>query len=642
MPARSSESERPASTSSLPPSSYSARSQSDGVPSSQLHRLTHIARSSGSSPEAELRSLLHRRLRAGCLLMLGLIAVLLGRRLIVQGVALKGHNLDLWLLLAVMLVLCTSAIYLLRRADLSVAMLRRIETVVFFSMLSHQAVMQYLWLCGGKSYPELLPTLDADSTEFVLWSLIPGQQLSFREHDGLLLASMAWAFPWACYLLGYILYIPTTLRRSLTLLAATYALIIGSTAAAMLTQRELAGSYLQIAGLLCCLLAPSSFMSISAARKIDTLERQVVEARSLGQYTLRRRLGIGGMGEVYLAYHRLLRRPCAIKIIRPAAANPSSLVRFEREVQAMASLTHPNIVEVFDYGHADDGTFYYVMEYVPGLSLEDLVRRYGSLPPERVVYLLCQICDALREAHAVGLIHRDIKPGNILVCARGNRYDVVKLLDFGLVQRVGDVDGIPLSLSTHPIPQFDVESAAEPDNDALCLNVTQGGSLLGTPAYMSPEQIIGDRALDARTDIYSLGGVAYYLLTGHPPFLTGYAVELMAAHIGEPVRPPSEHRPDIPAALEAVVLRCLEKDPQQRFPDTASLAEALRSCDGGWSLTAAKAWWRSHRASSTAHAKTSQDLETLAASPDDSQLANMSAETIDTPADLPTAGSSAK
>ncbi len=620
----------------MPDPRTSMRSQTDSLPSAASHRLPHIARPTGSDPDAELRTLLHRRLRATCLLILALLGLLLTRRLIVQGIDLQGKNFDLGLLLAATLLLCTSVVYLQKRPGLSIAMLRRIETVVFLSMLSYQAVMQYRWLCGGKSYPSLDIALVQDGGPSVLWTLIPGQELSFREHDGLLLASMAWAFPWSCYLLGYILYIPTTLRRSLMLLGATYGLILGSTCAAMLTQPQLAWSYLQIAGLLYCLLTPSSYMSLSAARKIDKLERQVVEARSLGQYTLRRRLGTGGMGEVYLAYHRLLRRPCAVKLIRPAAANPSSLVRFEREVQSMASLTHPNIVEIFDYGHTDDGTFYYVMEYVPGLSLEELVRRYGSLPPERVVHLLVQICDALREAHAVGLIHRDIKPGNILVCARGNRYDVVKLLDFGLVQRVGDNDSLPLSLSTQPIPQFDVESA-EPENDALYLNVTQGGSLLGTPAYMSPEQIIGDRALDARTDIYSLGGVAYYLLTGHPPFLTSYAVELMAAHIGEPVTPPSTHRSDIPPELEAVVMRCLEKDVNQRFPDTASLADALRSLAGGWSIAAAKAWWRSHRASAAAGTKLSADSQTSGRNLDDDsqQMANMSAETIDTPAGLP-------
>jgi serine/threonine-protein kinase len=605
----------------MPASSSTDRSLGGELPSVASHRLTHFSRKNGGDDKAELRTLLHRRLKVGCQLILSLVGLLLLRRLVLQGVDLHGKLFDLGLLVGATVMLAATLTFLWRRPDLSITKLRRLESVVFLSMLSYQAVMQYLWLCGGKSYSQLTPSFAQDGNSAALWILLPERELSFRAHDGILLASMAWAFPWSCYLLGYILYIPTTMRRILTLLGATYGLIVVSTAAAVLTQPELTASYLQLAGLLGVFLIPSSIMSVSAVRKIDTLQRQVSEARRLGQYTLRRKLGVGGMGEVYLAHHRLLRRPCAVKLIRPAAANPSSLVRFEREVQAMASLTHPNIVEIFDYGHTEDGTFYYVMEYVPGLSLEELVRRYGHLPPERVVYLLTQICDALREAHGVGLIHRDIKPANILVCARGNRYDVVKLLDFGLVQRVSG-PGSQSTLATQPVPQFDVDSA-EPESDALYLNVTLGGSLLGTPAYMSPEQIIGDRALDARTDIYSIGGVAYYLLTGHPPFLTGYAVELMAAHIGEAVKPPSQHCAGIPADLEAVVLRCLEKDVEQRFPDTSSLADALRSCAGGWSVAQAKSWWRSHRATTADESKLSDEHETL------QELGAPVAETLD-------------
>ena len=605
----------------MPASSSTDRSLGGDTASAVSHRLTHFTRKSAVDDKAVLRALLHRRLKVGCLLMLSLVGLLLLRRLVLQGFELQGKAFDLGLLVGATVMLAAALLYLWRRPNLSVTELRRLESAVFISMLSYQAIMQYLWLCGGKSYPLLQPSFARDGNDAALWILLPGRELSFRAHDGILLASMAWAFPWSCYLLGYILYIPTNLRRIMTLLGAAYGLILVSTGAAVLTQPALTASYLQLAGLLGVFLIPSSIMSISAVRKIDTLQRQVSEARRLGQYTLRRKLGVGGMGEVYLAHHRLLRRPCAVKLIRPAAANPSSLVRFEREVQAMASLTHPNIVEIFDYGHTEDGTFYYVMEYVPGLSLEELVRRYGHLPPERVVYLVSQICDALREAHGVGLIHRDIKPANILVCARGNRFDVVKLLDFGLVQKVSGPAG-PSALATQPVPQFDVDSA-EPDADEIYPNVTLGGSLLGTPAYMSPEQIIGDRALDARTDIYSLGGVAYYLLTGHPPFLTGYAVELMAAHIGEQVRPPSEHRADIPADLEAVVLRCLEKDVERRFPDTSSLADALRSCAGGWSVGQAKNWWRNHRAAGVDESKLSDEHETL------QELGSPGAETLD-------------
>ena len=175
--------------------------------------------------------------------------------------------------------------------------------------------------------------------------------------------------------------------------------------------------------------------STFGARTMSRLRRQVAEARQLGQYRLRRRLGAGGMGEVYLAEHQLLKRPCAVKLIRTDdATDPQALARFEDEVRLTATLSHPNTVEIYDYGRAEDGTYYYVMEYLPGLSLAELVERYGPLPPARVVYLLRQVCGALREAHAAGLIHRDIKPSNIIAARRGGIDDVAKLLDFGLVR----------------------------------------------------------------------------------------------------------------------------------------------------------------------------------------------------------------
>jgi serine/threonine-protein kinase len=275
------------------------------------------------------------------------------------------------------------------------------------------------------------------------------------------------------------------------------------------------------------------------------------------------------MGEVYLAEHMLLRRPCALKLIRPEqAGNPANLSRFEREVRASATLTHPNTIEIYDYGHTADGTFYYVMEYLPGLSLEELVTRQGPLPPARAVHFLRQVCGALREAHSIGLIHRDIKPSNIFATERGGVLDVAKLLDFGLVQSV----------------EFDSRQA----------KLTVQGTILGSPPYMSPEQAAGKTDLDARTDIYSLGAVAYFLLTGQPPFVRDTAMQVLLAHVYEPAPPLSELRPDVPADLQAVVLRCLEKDPAKRFPDAASLEKALAACEcaGRWTEEMAAAAWR--------------------------------------------------
>ena len=306
--------------------------------------------------------------------------------------------------------------------------------------------------------------------------------------------------------------------------------------------------------------------SALGAHLISRLRRQVAEARQLGQYRLRSRIGGGGMGEVYLAEHQLLKRPCALKLIRQdRVTDPKALVRFEREVRLTATLSHPNTVEIYDYGRTEDGTYYYVMEYLQGLSLAELVDRHGPLPPGRAVYLLRQVCQALREAHAAGLIHRDIKPSNILSARCGGMDDVAKLLDFGLV----------LTAATTIAP-----------------HLSEDGQILGTPLFMSPEQAMGGRQLDERSDIYSLGAVAYYLLTGRPPFDADGGLGAMIAHVHDPVVPPSMFQAGIPDDLEGIVLRCLAKDPADRFPDAASLERALGecACTAEWDQDHASRW----------------------------------------------------
>jgi serine/threonine-protein kinase len=300
---------------------------------------------------------------------------------------------------------------------------------------------------------------------------------------------------------------------------------------------------------------------------INRLRREAFEAKQLGQYRLKRLLGAGGMGEVHLAEHQLMKRPVAIKLIKPSkAADPQALARFEREVRATAKLTHWNTIEIFDYGHTDDGTFYYVMEYLPGKSLADLVSEHGPLAPARVVWLIEQICQALGEAHSLGLIHRDIKPGNIFAAERGGVYDVAKLLDFGL---------------------------AKPMMSTGDVNLTQEGSITGSPLFMAPEQAAGDGEPDARSDIYALGAVAYYLLTGHPPFEGDNPVKVLLAHARQQVVPPSQLQPGIPPDLESVVLKCLEKNPADRFADTTALADALTESQlhGHWTRADALRWW---------------------------------------------------
>jgi serine/threonine-protein kinase len=386
---------------------------------------------------------------------------------------------------------------------------------------------------------------------------------------GLVMAK-AISIPWVVIIIAYGIFIPNTWRRC--------AAVVGIMAVAPIVVSSITGLAADVSkdrSQWIYLLTVTGYMGTAGAiatygaHRIEVLRQQAQVARRLGQYQLKERLGAGGMGEVYLAEHVLLRRPCAIKLIRPErAGDPKSLLRFEREVQATATLTHPNTVEILDYGHTEDGTFYCVMEYLPGLNLEHLVNRYGPLPPERVVHLLRQICGALEEAHAIGLIHRDIKPANVLVCQRGGRDDVVKLVDFGLAQVCGLAQGQKL---------------------------TQEGAIAGTPAYMSPEQAAGNSELDGRSDIYSLGAVAYFLVTGHPPFVRQTAMQTLAAHIYEPPVNLDAHAP-APADLCAVVMRCLEKDPARRFAavDAMDRALALCECADRWTREHAAIWWRNH------------------------------------------------
>jgi hypothetical protein len=318
------------------------------------------------------------------------------------------------------------------------------------------------------------------------------------------------------------------------------------------------------------------FLILMIARA-NRVQRAVAAEKmgELGQYALKERLGEGGMGEVFLAEHRLLKRLCAVKLVRPEKVNEAGmLARFEREVQATAKLRHPHTVGIYDYGHTEDGTFFYVMEYLPGLRLQQLVEHWGPLPPGRVVYLLRQICGALHEAHGIGLVHRDIKPDNVLVCRLGGQDDVAKLFDFGLVRAA--------------------------DGGEAASRLTQAGSLLGTPHFMSPEQVTGAE-VEQRSDLFSLGAVAYFLLTGTLPFDGDNILAVMYARIKEPVRPPAAHRAGVPPDLERVVLRCLAVEKEDRFPDAKALQKALAACRcaGEWDEDRAKGWWDAVPAAAT-------------------------------------------
>ncbi len=394
------------------------------------------------------------------------------------------------------------------------------------------------------------------------------RKLSFLLIDGL-------TSPWLVLIILYGTYIPNTWVRCAIVVGSMWLIAVGMlifVALFGLPPEEVDFRHYLLTDVLLGLslgLALAVAIAIHGSYRIHVLQTEAFEARKLGQYRLTKRLGVGGMGEVYLAEHQLLRRPCAIKLIRPERAGDArTLKRFEREVQAMATLAHWNSVEIFDYGHHEDGTFYYVMEYLPGMNLEQLVDRHGTLSPGRAVHLLRQVCMALQEAHNIGLIHRDIKPSNIFVCERGGIYDVVKLLDFGLVKT--------------------------PEDSLHSGKLTVEGAVPGTPLYMSPEQAAVSNSLDKRTDLCSLGAVGYYLLTGQPPFVKDSVMQLYAAHMYEPVPPLHNLRLDIPEDLESVIMRCLEKDPSKRYPDARSLEKDLAACACAhdWTQEKAEEWWQ--------------------------------------------------
>jgi serine/threonine protein kinase len=317
------------------------------------------------------------------------------------------------------------------------------------------------------------------------------------------------------------------------------------------------------------------------SRVLYGLRRQVAEASELGQYLLEEKIGGGGMGEVWRARHRLLIRPAAIKLIRQKAlgamaGDPELLVRrFEREARATAALTSPHTVQLYDFGVTEDGRLYYVMELLDGLDLDTLVRQHGPLPAERVVHLLRQVCSALQDAHANGLVHRDIKPANVVVSRAGTTFDFVKVLDFGLVK---------------------LDSPRGADKDAI--NLSAEDSWSGTPGYMAPEVVLGRADTDHRVDLYALGCVAYWLLTGKMVFEGENAMQVMVQHVQAEPKPPS-HRVDltIPGALEELVMECLEKDPARRPASAAVVSERLGAVPltAVWTAERAEQWWARHR-----------------------------------------------
>ena len=308
----------------------------------------------------------------------------------------------------------------------------------------------------------------------------------------------------------------------------------------------------------------------TASAVIYGLRREVREARQLGQYTLERKLGEGGMAVVYLANHAMLRRPTAVKVFLPEKVGEMGLARFEREVRSTARLAHPNTVTIFDYGRTSDGLFYYAMELLDGASLGDVVRLFGPMPPGRVVHILHQVAGALAEAHELGLIHRDVKPANIMLTQQGGAADVAKVVDFGLVKTI--------------------EDASDP-------NRTAENAIIGTPQFLAPEAILDQEKDSPARDLYALGCVGYYLLTGLHAFEGASLVEVCAAHLTVEPEPPSKRLgTPIPQDLEALIMQLLAKDAESRPPSSSALCHRLEACKcfGSWTQTDAREWWQQH------------------------------------------------
>jgi serine/threonine-protein kinase len=552
-----------------------------------------VVEGSGCELASETCDLLHRRLRAAAIMLAVGFAVFLVRDLFIPRFL---HNLIYaHVLILALLILTVAALW--GRWKPSMQQLRISELVLFGAIVAYFALGQYLGMRERAREP------DVDT-----WRLAGAVKSSII---GMLTV-----------IFTYAIFIPNEWRRAtrvivpMALAPLIVPVILALTTPEFRALRGAGGGIsLENMSEHCLFMVLGAVTAIFGTHTINTFRTEAFEAKQLNQYRLGKKLGSGGMGEVYLAEHRLLKRPCAIKLIRPDLSQKARVVaRFELEVRATARLSHWNTVEIYDYGRTDEGTFYYVMEYLPGLSLQELVDRHGPLPPGRIIYLLRQACDALREAHQMGLIHRDLKPPNIFAALRGGRFDVAKLLDFGLVK--------PTKTEESPV-------------------VTREGTVTGSPLYMAPEQVMRTHSPDPRTDIYGMGAIAYFLLTGRPPFVGSDAMAVMVAHARDPVVPPSRVRPDVPDDLEKVVLRCLEKDPDLRFQDAESLARALASCAdaASWSARQAAGWWQAHEPSiSTQEPGTASRASDLSPTLGDDETPTVGASEIELPAE-PSSGS---
>ncbi len=503
-----------------------------------------LTRGSGQGLGSETLDLLRIRLRSvGVVLFAGLLLGFFQNLLFVSEPLMQSVHLAVIILVGLMTLLLFTSRALTRTAvrGMEVALL---GSVSFFLAMAEHAVACRLFTAGRQEL--LLAYLQEQVVPFTLVILIYGMFIP-----------NTWKR--AAAVVVPIALVPLILRLVLRLEFPEFQLLV--------SVEDATSTLLP--------LAIAVGASVYGAHVISGLRLRAYEARQLGQYRLVEEIGVGGMGEVWKAKHRMLARPAAIKLIRPEMLGPGDpemadtmLHRFEREAQATATLTSPHSVMIYDFGISDEGVFYYVMELLDGMDLYTLVSRFGPLPASRVIELLSQTCDSLADAHHRGLIHRDVKPGNIFTCRMGRRLDFVKVLDFGLVK----------------------ESArTEPGTPVL----TQIGATTGTPGFMAPEQALG-QAVDPRSDLYALGCVGYWLLTAQFVFDQTNMTAMVLDHVKTLPVPPSQRSDTaIPEDLERVIMHCLEKEPDKRPRTAEELFEMLSACkdSGKWGQSEAREWW---------------------------------------------------
>ena len=522
------------------------RSESSGSARQEARRQVALVEGSAPHMTAETRDLLRHRLRIVAILFFVGFGVFLVRWYFMWDATFAAEHRGMFVThAAITIVLGLFALRLCRHCDYSLTKLRIAELVIFgcpAAFFLVKGIQETTFLANLADGRARLPDI---------------------------------ATPWLLLIFTYALFIPNTWQRAagvIGMMAAGPIVTFAYLAATVPRFVELANraDYVGFISSQLLLSIIAAMVGIIGVQTIGRLRREAFAARQLGQYRLKKRLGSGGMGEVYLAEHQMMKRPCAVKLIRPEKAGDARmLARFEREVRATAKLSHWNSIDIYDYGRTADGTFYYVMEFLPGHNVGEIVEDYGPIPVPRAVYLMDQVCAALNEAHGIGLVHRDIKPANIFCAYRGGVFDVAKLLDFGLAK--------PSSLEGNGEAQLTVE-----------------GTVTGSPLFMSPEQARGDDVVDARSDIYSLGAVMYFMLAGRPPFLDDNPLKVIIAHASQEVVPLRQINPNLSVDVEEIVMRCLEKDPDHRFQDATALQRALRELafeEQRWSSELAADWW---------------------------------------------------